>query len=109
MNHLAQRIWGDENGFVVSMELILIATITIIGLITGLATVRNAIVSELSDVAGATQDLNQTYFFNGVISPSATTAGSDFYDALDFADDSEDISGQADNGIFFTGIPSNEL
>ena len=58
---IASKIWNDDAGFIISIELILISTIVVIGLITGLAAVRNAIVSELSDVAGAISSLNQSY------------------------------------------------
>ncbi|MEY4179963.1 MAG: hypothetical protein RLY70_3537, partial [Planctomycetota bacterium] len=49
-------LWSDDRGFVVSSELVLIATVVVIGLLTGLAAVRDALISELSDVAGAIQD-----------------------------------------------------
>ena len=58
MKNPTKTLWNDEAGFIVSIELILIATIAIIGLITGMTAVRDAVVSELSDVAGAVQDLN---------------------------------------------------
>lgn len=105
---LLSRLGNDDSGFIVSIELILIATITVIGLITGLTAIRDAAVSELSDVAGAVQDLTQTYTYNGVTGHSATTSGSDFTDALDFCDDADDVAGQADNCITFNEPPSNE-
>lgn len=103
-----KSLWNDEAGFIVSIELILIATIAVIGLITGLAAVRDAVVSELSDVAGAVQDLNQCYSFMGVIGHSAATCGSDYVDSLDWCDDAEDLAGVADNCITFDGAPADE-
>ena len=108
MQNPAQTLWNDEAGFIVSIELILIATIAIIGLITGLTAVRDAVVSELSDVAGAVQDLNQCYSFNGVEGHSASTCGSDFIDATDHCDDPDDIADQADNCIVFDVAPAQE-
>lgn len=108
MQKQAQRLWNDDAGFIVSIELILIATIAVIGLIVGMTAVRDAVVSELSDVAGAVQDLNQCYSFNGVTGHSSSTCGSDFIDALDFCDDADDTSGEADNCITFDGPPTNE-
>ena len=64
-----QNLWNDQAGFVVSIELVLIATIAVIGLITGMSAVRDGVVSELSDVAGAVQDMNQSYSYNGVVGP----------------------------------------
>ena len=109
MEAIAKRLWDDEAGFVVSLELILIATIVVIGLIVGLTTVRNAVVQELSDVAGAVQDMNQSYTFNAVASAVGTTAGSDFSDTRDYEDTPEDPTGLSDNGIVFTWIPRDEL
>ena len=101
-------LWNDDAGFIVSIELILIATISVIGLIVGFTAIRDAVVSELSDVAGAIQDLNHDYSFNAVTSRSARTDGSNFVDRLDFNDSRGDRSGSADNCIEFTSGPSDE-
>ncbi|MCA9055640.1 MAG: hypothetical protein KDA75_17485 [Planctomycetaceae bacterium] len=80
----------DERGFVVSTELVLIATVCVLGLITALTCVRDAVNAELNDVAGAIGSLNQSYRFSGFhgcISPKcgvhAWTAGSAFGDLQD--------------------------
>ncbi len=82
------RIWKDEAGFVVSTELVLIATILVIGMVVGLATVRNAVVQELGDVAMAIGNINQSYQYTGVTgrANSSATAGSFFTDNTDFCD-----------------------
>lgn len=103
-----KSIWNDEVGFIVSIELILIATIMVIGLIAGMTAVRDAVVCELSDVAGAIQDLNQSYSYNGVIGHSSRIQGSDFLDTRDWCDIPEDTFGQADNCITFILRPANE-
>ncbi len=99
----AERFWVEDDGFLVSIELILISTISVIGLIVGLSSVRDAVVSELSDVAGAVQDLNQCYSFFGVVGHASSTCGSDYVDSLDFCDDADDALGAADNCITFEG------
>ena len=108
MKNISQKLWNDNAGFVVSIELILIATIAVIGLIAGMTAVRDGVVSELSDVAGSVQDLNQSYTFNGVTGHSASTAGSSFTDSTDFCDDANDAPDQADNCITFDGVPAGE-
>lgn len=108
MNSIAQRLWNDDAGFIVSIELILLSTIAVIGLIAGMTAVRDAVVSELSDVAGAVQDLNQCYSFFGVAGHAASTCGSDFEDATDFCDDPGDTADAADNCITFDGGPDDE-
>jgi len=53
----AKTLFRDEEGFVITIELILIATIVGIGSIVGLTTLRNAINSELADVSAAIESL----------------------------------------------------
>ncbi len=103
-----RKFCQDQDGFVVSIELTLIATLAVIGLMTGMSALRDAIVSELSDVAGAVQDLNQSYAYTGVTGHSASSAGSDYTDLTDFCDEPEDVAGEADNCIAFDVQPSNE-
>ena len=96
-----KRLWNDEAGFVVSTELVLLATVAVIGLLTGIVSVGDGVVSELSDVAGAVQEVNQSYSFDGVIGHNAATSGTQFNDQLDECDSSDDPSGVADNCITF--------
>ena len=103
-----QRLWQDEGGFIVSIELVLISTIAVIGLITGFVAVRDAVISELSDVAGAIQDLNQSYTFNGVTGPSGNSSGSNYTDARDWGDTPEDPTNAIDNCIQVNRAPTNE-
>jgi hypothetical protein len=79
-------MWRDEHGFVISSELVLVATILVIGMITGLTSVRDQVVQELADVAGAIAVVNQSYSYNGVTAHTASTAGSAFLDTDDFCD-----------------------
>ena len=106
---IRDRLWNDHQGFIVSIELILLATILVIGLITGMTALRDSVVSELSDVGGAIQDLNQSYEFNGVAGHSSRTQGSNFLDARDHCDDPEDAFGAADNCISFGILPLDEI
>ncbi len=83
---LFQRFWKDEAGFVVSSELVLIATVLVIGLLVGLATVREQLVQELGDVADAISEINQSYSFSGITGHHSSTAGSLFADTQDECD-----------------------
>ena len=79
---------GKQQGFVVSVELIFIVTILVIGLIVGWVAIRNAVVAELHDVAEAVGAVDQSYSYsgtNGLVGVNATTAGSNFDDAVDSA------------------------
>ena len=77
-----------QEGFIVSAELIFIVTILVIGLIVGWVALRNAVVAELHDTAEAIGAIDQSFSFsgtNGLTGINATTAGSNFDDAVDSA------------------------
>ncbi len=65
MLHVLKQLWSDQAGFVVSAELVLISTVGVIGLATGLTCVRDAVNSELSDVGCAISSLDQSYCYTG--------------------------------------------
>ena len=50
---MLKALWRDDTGAVLSTELILLMTVLGIGIIVGLATLRNALVLKLADVADA--------------------------------------------------------
>ena len=56
---LLKNLLDDEGGFVVTSELILIATIVCLGMVVGLSEVSHAVSGELIDVANAYNRLNQ--------------------------------------------------
>ena len=62
---MLRQILNDESGFIVSAELVLVATILVIGMIVGLSEVQHAVVQELNDVGDAIGSLNQSYSFSG--------------------------------------------
>lgn len=84
------RLAADERGFVVSTELVLIATVGVLGLITAFTCLRDAVNAELQDVAGAIGSLNQSYSYSGMhgcfrprCGLASWTAGSAFTDLRD--------------------------
>ena len=100
---MLRNFWNDESGFIVSSELILIATIVVIGIITGLVEIQWAVVGELNDVADAIGSLNQSYQISGftsykTISGSGNTikgrfTGSQFIDVVDECDNNQNSLG----------------
>ncbi|MEI7700020.1 MAG: hypothetical protein WCK86_09500 [Planctomycetia bacterium] len=76
-----------EEGFLLSTEALLIGTIAVLGLIVGLAEVRNAVVQELGDFSQAVAYLNQDYAYTSITSSNVTgsiqTAGATYVDAPD--------------------------
>ena len=83
---MLNRLWNDEGGAIISAELVLVATILVIGMIVGLKSVRDAVVTELADVGQAISQINQSYEYWGVSGHFARTFGSSFQDNFDFCD-----------------------
>ena len=98
-----RRLAVDERGFVVSSELMMLSTIAVLGLLVGLAAARDAVISELSDVVGSLQDINQSYSIDGVVYHNSNVAGFDFLDELDECDSVD----QTDNETFGFGVADN--
>lgn len=98
--NMLNKFWNDEAGFVVSSELVLIGTILVLGVVVGLATVRDQVVQELGDLALAISNINQSYSFSGVTGHTSSTAGSVFADLTDFCDPITDGAGTEPACIF---------
>lgn len=64
MNQILTRLWRDERGFVMSSELVLIASVAVLALIVGLASYRDAIISEMADNGRAIGAADQSYSVN---------------------------------------------
>lgn len=86
----------DDTGFIISAELVLVATILVLGMIVGLSEVQHAVVTEMNDVADAIGELNQCYYFSGFCKEkangygvSAISFGSSFSDQIDECDDNQ--------------------
>lgn len=90
-----QALLRDENGFIVSAELVLVATLTVIGLVVGLSEVQHSVVAELNDVADSIGNLNQGFYYSGFSAYKndgclkAATFGSSFGDSQDDCDNDQ--------------------
>jgi hypothetical protein len=58
-----------------------------LGLLVGLASLRDQIVQEMGDVGYAFALMNQAYTWAGVTGHTSSVAGSAMFDATDFCDD----------------------
>jgi hypothetical protein len=83
---MLKRLWNEEVGAIVSAEIMLVATILVIGAIVGLKSVRDSVVTELADVAQALGNVNQSYSYSGASGHHTFTAGAAFTDNADFCD-----------------------
>jgi len=92
MTTIFTQLLNDENGFVVSAELVLITTIAVLGLVVGLTEVSYSINNELEDVASAFGSMNQSFRTSGLRScHKSGTSGSRFSDEADLCDGEWDI------------------
>jgi hypothetical protein len=94
-----------QAGFIVSIELLLLASITVIGLIVGMTNVRDAVLAELSDISESIGALDQSYNISSVanVAGTAATSGSAFQDMADtnLGKNIDDQNGNADNELTF--------
>jgi uncharacterized membrane protein YgcG len=91
---MLKNFMNDEAGFIISAELVLVATICVIGLIVGLSEIQHAVVQELNDVADAIGSVNQSYHYSGFSKRDfgvihAKTFGSAFGDTMDDCDNNQ--------------------
>ena len=77
MNLFAQ-LWRDEAGVLLSAEAVVVGTIAVVGLTTGLTVVAKSVNEELQDVAFAIRSLDQSYSIPAIEGCGARTAGSSF-------------------------------
>jgi len=71
------KLWNDDCGSaLLSSELLFIFAILVLGIISGLVAVRQAVISELVETAQALLALNQSFSFSGQSNCESSTAGS---------------------------------
>ena len=60
---LVARLAKDEAGFVLSAELILIATVMTLAMVVGLGEVAGAVNHEMTDMSQAVEGMSQDYWY----------------------------------------------
>lgn len=87
-----EKLVGDEAGFVITAELVLVLTIAVLAMVVGLTAVRDSITQEMNDLAHAFGTVNQTYTVSGLSkarchgSVHAAISGFGFNDRADDCD-----------------------
>ena len=77
MKNVLNRVWREDEG-VLTFEWILLITVLVIGIVGGLSAVRDAVITELGDVAEAVISLDQSYTILPpweVVTPDCVTDG----------------------------------
>jgi hypothetical protein len=75
---LFSQLWNDENGVLLSAEAVVVGTVAVVGLTTGLTVVARSVNEELQDVAFAIRSLDQSYSIPAQEGCGSRTAGSSF-------------------------------
>ena len=89
--NLFHALKNDNNGFIVSAELVLVGTITVIGMIVGLSELSFNVNQELEDVGSAIGAINQTYYYTLASGRKGEVVGGTFLDFQDDCDNACDI------------------
>ena len=89
--NVVSRMWKEEDG-VLSFEWVLLVTLLTIGIVSGVAAARDAIIDELGDVAQAMLALDQSYTIDFPLNvdvhtvDASSASDSAFTDALIYTD-----------------------
>ncbi len=106
MKSMFRNFVRSEEGFILSTEAVLIGTITVLGMIVGLAEIRNNVVQELGDYSQAVAQLSQDYSYSSVSDTNVASAifsyGSVFSDTTDI----QAAQATDANGITVTTAPA---
>lgn len=90
--NILNALKNDENGFIVSAELVLVGTILVLGMIVGLTELSFNVNEELEDVGSAIGGINQTYYYTLASGRKGEAVGSTFLDFEDECDNSCNIN-----------------
>lgn len=99
MLNLLKALRQDEYGVILSAEIVIIGSLLVIGLITGLTCLQQSVNGELKDLAGAIGALDQSYAYSSHRKQSsgepccAWTAGSSYFNCEQKTDNCTDIVG----------------
>ena len=89
---MLRTLLADENGFLVSAELVLVFTLVFCAVAVGVSVIRDSLVLEFGDVARAIGTLDQSYNYRGILADlegvgtHAVCSGSGFNDEEDDCD-----------------------
>jgi len=90
--NILNTLKNDENGFIVSAELVLVGTILVVGMIVGLTELSYGVNEELEDLGSAIGSINQTYYYTLASGHKGEAVGSTFLDFADECDGQYDLT-----------------
>lgn len=77
---LLKQLWHDDGGALVATEYLLLMTLLILGVVTGLVSLRQAVIGEFADMGESIMSVSQSYHWDGQQNRHAFTAGSFYLD-----------------------------
>lgn len=87
MKTFLRQLFDDEQGFIISAEAAIVATIGTLSMVVGLEAVSSAVINELNDLAHAFGAISQSYNYRSIAKfGHARVSGSGFNDTGDFCD-----------------------
>ena len=105
---MLQRFWQEEEGVTISIEFLLITTLTSCAVIVGWDAIRSAVLTELADVGAAVASLNQSYSFSGITGHHAQCSGSVYTDVRDTCDVCDQTPGGQALCIEICNVPATK-
>jgi len=101
---LLSRLWKEEDGVVVALEMILAAIMLVLGMVVGMQVLRDATVQELADLGMAIGAINNSFVIAGVAGPAmggvgSSVSGSTFTDATDLNDNPAPTAATVSGGL----------
>jgi len=63
---IIRRLWIEEDGYILSTELVLMGSLLVIGVVGGMTTMRDALIGEMSDLSASVSSLDQSFSVVGV-------------------------------------------
>jgi hypothetical protein len=109
------RLWNDDCGALIATEWVFLATILVLGSITGLVAVRQNVIAQFAELANAVMALDQSYSFSGQGDNSTQFVGEFFSGSFEFdqIDNVDTIVHTAGSAAFdqsdLVGIRSNPV
>ncbi|MBX3413166.1 MAG: hypothetical protein KF708_10800 [Pirellulales bacterium] len=64
---IIRRLWIEEDGYILSTELVLVGSLLVVGIIGGMTTMRDSLVGEMSDLSSSVSSLDQSFSVVGIV------------------------------------------
>jgi Flp pilus assembly pilin Flp len=74
MQQLCQRMWREDDG-VLSFEWTVLTSLLTVGVVSGIASVRDAVIDEMGDLSQAMVSLDQSYYIQPPLAVQVHTLG----------------------------------